>query len=301
MSGVPIGRRNLFSDRRAALGIIGVGVALLLVLMLAAIVNGAMRQVTRDTSAADVFVAQRGVTNMHMASSAVPLADPARIRALPGVAWADPTCTSPMRWPRQRAPGRLRGGGTSPGGRMARPGSCRDANEPAVILADEPTANLDSKIGHEIARLRRRITLNEQRSVVIVSHDARLKEIADRVLWLEDGQFRSLSEMATDPVCGMAVEREGTPHYRHDGQTYYFCSPPVATSSPPHPATSCSSRPGPRWPGRRPNSSRRSPGTQTRASWPDRSRHVLGAAVSDRRGAVAIVSGRSFIPYSPRR
>ena len=55
--------------------------------------------------------------------------------------------------------------------------------------------------------------------------DARLKEIADRVLWLEDGQFRSLSEMATDPVCGMAVEREGTPHYRHDGQTYYFCSP----------------------------------------------------------------------------
>ena len=98
------------------------------------------------------------------------------------------------------------------------------ANEPAVILADEPTANLDSKIGHEIARLLRRIASEERRSVVIVSHDARLKEIADRVLWMEDGQFRSLSEMATDPVCGMAVEREGTPHYRHDGQTYYFCS-----------------------------------------------------------------------------
>jgi putative ABC transport system ATP-binding protein len=98
------------------------------------------------------------------------------------------------------------------------------ANEPAVILADEPTANLDSKIGHEIARLLRRIATEERRSVVIVSHDARLKEIADRVLWMEDGQFRSLSDMATDPVCGMAVEREGTPHYRHDGQTYYFCS-----------------------------------------------------------------------------
>jgi putative ABC transport system ATP-binding protein len=99
------------------------------------------------------------------------------------------------------------------------------ANEPAVILADEPTANLDSKIGHEIARLLRRIASEERRSVVIVSHDGRLKEIADRVLWMEDGQFRSLSEMATDPVCGMAVERECTPHYRHDGQTYYFCSP----------------------------------------------------------------------------
>ncbi len=99
------------------------------------------------------------------------------------------------------------------------------ANEPAVILADEPTANLDSRIGHEIARLLRRAAAAEGRSVVIVSHDARLKDIADRVLWLEDGEFRAMSEMATDPVCGMAVEREGSPHYRFDGQTYVFCSP----------------------------------------------------------------------------
>src|SRR6266536_2167219 len=93
VNGVPIGRRNLFSDRRrAVLGIAGVGVALLLVLLLGAIVDGAMRQVTRyiDTAPADVFVAQRGVTNMHMASSAVPLADVGQIRALPGVTWADP-------------------------------------------------------------------------------------------------------------------------------------------------------------------------------------------------------------------
>jgi len=100
------------------------------------------------------------------------------------------------------------------------------ANEPAVILADEPTANLDSKIGHEIARLLRRAATDEGRSVVIVSHDTRLKDIADRVLWLEDGEFRSISEMATDPVCGMAVDRDGSPHYRDDGQTYFFCSTP---------------------------------------------------------------------------
>ena len=98
------------------------------------------------------------------------------------------------------------------------------ANDPAVILADEPTANLDSKIGHEIARLLRRIASEEGRSVVIVSHDTRLKDIADRVLWLEDGEFRSMSEMATDPVCGMAVEREAIPHYAHDGRTWFFCS-----------------------------------------------------------------------------
>jgi len=97
-------------------------------------------------------------------------------------------------------------------------------NEPAVILADEPTANLDSKIGHEIARLLRRAATEEGRSVVIVSHDTRLKDIADRVLWLEDGEFRSMTEMATDPVCGMAVEREGSSHFAHEGQTFFFCS-----------------------------------------------------------------------------
>jgi putative ABC transport system ATP-binding protein len=85
------------------------------------------------------------------------------------------------------------------------------ANEPAVILADEPTANLDSKIGHETARLLRRSAVEEQRSVVIVSHDSRLKDIADRLLWLEDGQFKSMSDLVLDPVCGMAVEREGPP------------------------------------------------------------------------------------------
>jgi putative ABC transport system ATP-binding protein len=98
------------------------------------------------------------------------------------------------------------------------------ANEPAVILADEPTANLDSKIGHEIARLLRQAATDEGRSVIIVSHDTRLKDIADRVLWLEDGEFRSINKMATDPVCGMTVDREGTPHYRRKGQTYFFCS-----------------------------------------------------------------------------
>ena len=62
-------------------------------------------------------------------------------------------------------------------------------NDPALILADEPTANLDSKIGQEIMRLLRRISKEQMRSVIIVSHDQRIKEIADRALWLEDGEF----------------------------------------------------------------------------------------------------------------
>ncbi len=97
-------------------------------------------------------------------------------------------------------------------------------NDPALILADEPTANLDSKIGHEIMRLLRKIAKEQGRSVVIVSHDQRIKDIADRVLWLEDGQFKEMVSMATDPVCGMTVEKEKSLSTEWNGKMYYFCA-----------------------------------------------------------------------------
>ena len=98
------------------------------------------------------------------------------------------------------------------------------ANDPKIILADEPTANLDSGHGHEIAQLLRQLATEDGRSVVIVSHDGRLKEIADRVLWLEDGRFTELATMATDPVCGLGVEQGDNPHLVIDEQTRWFCS-----------------------------------------------------------------------------
>ncbi|HEX6422499.1 MAG TPA: ATP-binding cassette domain-containing protein [Acidimicrobiales bacterium] len=99
------------------------------------------------------------------------------------------------------------------------------ANDARVILADEPTANLDSGHGREIARVLRDLATQDGRSVVIVSHDQRLKEIADRVLWLEDGRFRELTAMAIDPVCEMAVETGDGLHVEHDGDVHWFCSP----------------------------------------------------------------------------
>ena len=97
-------------------------------------------------------------------------------------------------------------------------------NDPALILADEPTANLDSKIGHEIMRLLRRIAKEQGRSVVIVSHDQRIRDIADRVLWLEDGMFKDIVTTALDPVCGMAVETDRAIMDGQDDQTHWFCS-----------------------------------------------------------------------------
>jgi putative ABC transport system ATP-binding protein len=74
-------------------------------------------------------------------------------------------------------------------------------------------------------RLLRRLAKEEQRSVIIVSHDQRIKEIADRVLWLEDGEFKNMVEMATDPVCGMTLEKANAPtQTEYKGQQFYFCA-----------------------------------------------------------------------------
>jgi putative ABC transport system ATP-binding protein len=97
-------------------------------------------------------------------------------------------------------------------------------NDPALILADEPTANLDSRIGHEIMRLLRQVAKEQGRSVVIVSHDQRIRDIADRVFWLEDGVFKDMVTMATDPVCGMALDRDRAVPLEKAGEILYFCS-----------------------------------------------------------------------------
>ena len=97
-------------------------------------------------------------------------------------------------------------------------------NEPTFILADEPTANLDSKIGHEIMRLLRTIAKDQGRSIVIVSHDQRIKDIADRVLWLEDGEFKEATAMAVDPACGMRVEQSTAIVAVWDDERFAFCS-----------------------------------------------------------------------------
>lgn len=97
------------------------------------------------------------------------------------------------------------------------------ANDPPVLLADEPTANLDASRGRDLARLLRQLADEDDRSIVIVSHDDRLREIADRVLWLEDGQFRHVAALAVDPVCRMQVEPNG-PHASWRDEEWWFCS-----------------------------------------------------------------------------
>ena len=64
------------------------------------------------------------------------------------------------------------------------------ANKPAVLLADEPTANLDSATGKRVMTLLRRVIDDQEaQTLVVVTHDTRVLEFADRVLWMEDGRL----------------------------------------------------------------------------------------------------------------
>lgn len=62
-------------------------------------------------------------------------------------------------------------------------------NDPKIILADEPTANLDGKTGHEVMQLLCSTACSEGRAVIIVSHDTRLRDVAKQVITIEDGRL----------------------------------------------------------------------------------------------------------------
>jgi putative ABC transport system ATP-binding protein len=65
--------------------------------------------------------------------------------------------------------------------------------EPELIIADEPTASLDSRSGREVVELIARLARIRKAAVLIVTHDLRILEVADRVVALEDGRISETS------------------------------------------------------------------------------------------------------------
>jgi len=63
------------------------------------------------------------------------------------------------------------------------------AARPKLLLADEPTSALDSSTGREIVDLLKKLALEQSCSVLMVTHDPRILDVADRLLRMEDGQL----------------------------------------------------------------------------------------------------------------
>jgi putative ABC transport system ATP-binding protein len=66
------------------------------------------------------------------------------------------------------------------------------AGSPDILIFDEPTASLDGDTGRRIVEFVKKEVLNDRRTIIIVTHDARIYEYADRIVKMEDGRLRGI-------------------------------------------------------------------------------------------------------------
>ncbi len=74
------------------------------------------------------------------------------------------------------------------------------AGDPGIILADEPTAALDSHTGRNVMEMMSDLAHRRGRAVVVVSHDSRVLSFADRIVKIEDGAIAKVPESETVPA-----------------------------------------------------------------------------------------------------
>jgi putative ABC transport system ATP-binding protein len=68
------------------------------------------------------------------------------------------------------------------------------ANDPVIILADEPTANLDVDTGEEVIRLLCDLKRDRGLTIISATHDMKMLDVSDRILWIRDGRIHRLEE-----------------------------------------------------------------------------------------------------------
>jgi len=90
------------------------------------------------------------------------------------------------------------------GGQMQRVAIARSlAVDPPIILADEPTGNLDSKTGFYILGFLNDLHKKENKTIIIVTHDVEIVKLASRVVHLKDGQIESIESCTKDNPCAL--------------------------------------------------------------------------------------------------
>jgi putative ABC transport system ATP-binding protein len=68
------------------------------------------------------------------------------------------------------------------------------ANDPAIILADEPTGNLDLKTGEEVITLLQQLSQEREVTVISATHDIKMLNVSDRVIWIRDGRIDKIED-----------------------------------------------------------------------------------------------------------
>jgi putative ABC transport system ATP-binding protein len=87
------------------------------------------------------------------------------------------------------------------------------ANDPAIVLADEPTGNLDTENKHEIVRLLGRLNINQGTTIIMVTHDDQVASHTERILFLNDGKITRekqglhlVKKKLICPYCGSRIQ-----------------------------------------------------------------------------------------------
>ena len=78
---------------------------------------------------------------------------------------------------------------------------------PQIVLADEPTAALDGASGREVVNLLQALAREQNRPILMVTHDARVVDIADRILHMQDGRLTNNSRDSS-PLTSLAMNSE---------------------------------------------------------------------------------------------
>ncbi len=68
-------------------------------------------------------------------------------------------------------------------------------NDPAIILADEPTGNLDLETGLEIINLLRRLNTEHGTTILTATHDLKMIDVSDRIIWIADGKIKRIEQL----------------------------------------------------------------------------------------------------------
>jgi putative ABC transport system ATP-binding protein len=68
------------------------------------------------------------------------------------------------------------------------------ANSPAIILADEPTGNLDLVTGEEIITLLKQLSTERGVTIISATHDIKMLNVSDRIVWIRDGRIDRVEE-----------------------------------------------------------------------------------------------------------